>query len=286
MASPYETLPSKFFTDEKYIVVQQEDFVGLNVGYECGTWRYESFAEYLFKWLLQFGTKFSDLVKLDTANAWDMIKRAAKMVYQSDRYEARGEFGELMLYAILRELFGTQPAVSKLYYKSAANDTVKGFDAVHVRKNREGGVELWLGEVKFYKDIQSAIADVVSEIECHIGRDKLKEEFICVGAHIDDDWEFAPQVKALFDGNKSLDDIFPIVCIPVLLTYESPTIQSAQSVSEAFLTKLREELLQHYSMFNRKSSAIKLKIQLILLPLDKKEQLLKVMDAKLKGLQR
>ena len=286
MISPYESLPSKFFTGKNYMVVQQEDFVGLNVGYECGTWRYESFADYLFKWLLQFGTKFSDLSKLDPANAMDMIKRAAKMVYQSDRYKARGEFGELMLYAILRELFGTQPVVSKLYYKSATNDTVKGFDAVHVRKNGEGSVELWLGEVKFYKDVQSAINDVTAEIECHLGREKLKEEFMCVSAHVDDEWEFAPQVKALFDGNRSLDDIFHIVCIPVLLTYESPTVQSARSISEAFLTKLRDELLQHYSTFRKKSSAIRLKVQLILLPLDKKEQLLKVMDEKLKGLQR
>ncbi|MBR6123428.1 DUF1837 domain-containing protein [Candidatus Saccharibacteria bacterium] len=287
MDSPYLCKPEPFFKDyPNRIIIDSDDCLGLNVGYEASIWQYEAFSEYLFNWLIEFTTSFSDLREINQANCLRMIRKAANIVYSTDKYNNRGEFGELMLHAILRELFGTEPAISKLYYKSATNDTVKGFDAVHIRKNNNNNVELWLGEVKFYSDINRAISDVTKEIEDHLESSKLREEFMCVGSHIDLDWEFAPYVKKLLDRNTSLDNIFNIICIPVLLTYESTIVKNAHVVSDAFIQELRIEI-QHYNQsFKQKLSTSKVKIHLVLLPLEDKQKLITKLDEKLKSLQK
>ena len=40
-------------------------------------------------------------------------------------------WGNLVTHS-MRQVFDTIPAISKIFYKDSANDTVKGFDAVHV----------------------------------------------------------------------------------------------------------------------------------------------------------
>lgn len=286
MGFSYSNKPTPFFKgNDQLVVIEQDGFIGLNVGYECSQWRYETFSDYLFNWLIEFTTPFSGLQKFNPANAMEMIRRAAEVVYSTDKYKSRGEFGELMLHAILRELFDTEPIANKLFFKSAVNDTVKGFDSVHARVNEAGLFELWLGEAKFYTDITKAVKEVTVEISDHFQKDKLREEFFCVGKIVDQNWEHAEKVLRLFSPNTSLDDIFKIICVPVLLTYESRIVQSAKAISDQFLTSLREELVQKHDFFRGKIPSINVKVNLVLLPLDSKDKLIQTLDKKLKGFQ-
>lgn len=285
--SPYTSRPDPYFKGHQHrVVINQDDLLGLNVGYECHEWQYESFAAFLFDWLVEFATSFSDLQKLTHGNLMRMVTQAANTVYNTDKYRKRGEFGELLLHAILRELFDTEPAVSKLFYKSAVNDTVKGFDAVHVRRGHTGDIELWLGEVKFYKSIDEAIKSVTGEIAEHLTASKMREEFMCVGRLVNPNWEFSEFVNKLFNRNTSLDDIFHAVCIPVLLTYESDVVRDAKEVSDNFIGLLKKEFLRIQTSFKNKVPKAKVKIHLILLPLKSKEKLVSILNEKLKGLQR
>ena len=285
MSYEYSKRKKKFFDGDDYVVVKEEKFLGLNVGYECTMWRYKPFVNLLFSYLVEFATQFSDLDKVNADTAYEMLVHAAQMVYTSEKYGKRGEFGELLLHAILREQFGTEPVISKLYFKSSTNDTVKGFDAVHALENHDGVVELWLGEVKFYSDIEAAINAVIDEIQKHIDHKKLREEFICVGPHVGKGWRFEEQVSKLMDENTSLDKVFPVVCIPVLLTYESETVQSASKISEEFLKELKCELHKHKDSFFKKIGELNVKVKLILLPLDNKKKLCAILNEKLKGFQ-
>ena len=282
----YSQKPAPFFKgNDELVVVSRNDFWGLNVGYECLEWRYQAFTNHLFHWLLEFVLPYSDLKKINHANAVEAITKAANTVYSTEKYRNRGEFGELILHAVLRELFDTEPIVNKIYFKSAVNDTVKGFDAVHARCDDDGRLELWLGEVKFYTDIGAAIQSVSDEITAHLGRSKLREEFMCVGKCVDPEWPHAREVDKLFSSNTSLDDVFKIMCVPVLLTYESHAVQSAKQISDDFLSALREELEKHHESFLRKIPNVAVKIVLVLLPLDSKQKLVDSLNAKLRGYQ-
>ena len=73
---------------------------------------------------------------------------------------------------------------SEIFYKDAPNDTVKGFDAVHVVEASDG-LELWLGEVKLYKDIVSAVRDVENELKQHTTISYLRSEFAAIWRKVD-----------------------------------------------------------------------------------------------------
>ena len=61
----------------------------------------------------------------------EKVREAAQTVYRTDKYERRGEFGELILHLLLRDFHNTIPLVSGIYFKDSANQQVKGFDGVH-----------------------------------------------------------------------------------------------------------------------------------------------------------
>ncbi|HHV6839753.1 TPA: HamA C-terminal domain-containing protein, partial [Haemophilus influenzae] len=147
----------------------------LCAGYECGEWRSSQLAEHAMEWLPEFCLTANELKSITSSNALKMIRKAAQLVYQTDKYKNRGEFGELFLHIVLRQIYGSIPAISKIYFKDAVNTTVKGFDAVHII-NINDTFELWLGEVKFYNNAGQAIRDVIDEIKIHTTQDYLKNE--------------------------------------------------------------------------------------------------------------
>jgi hypothetical protein len=119
--------------------------------------------------LIEFALTRDEWQNVNTATAYRALRRAARTVYLTDKYQNRGEVGELLLHAVMRHHYGTEPIVSKFYFKSAANDTVKGFDAAHVVfVNPPEDLELWLGEAKLYIDVDAAIRDVCGELSTHL----------------------------------------------------------------------------------------------------------------------
>jgi len=131
-------------------------YSGLCAGYERGKWRDRQLADHVLEWLPEFALSSAECDKMGHSNAVAFIRRAAKVVYGSEKFKNRGEFGELFLHIAVRQVFNSLPAISKIYYKTSNNDTVKGFDAVHV-VGPPNDLELWIGEAKFYDDISRAI---------------------------------------------------------------------------------------------------------------------------------
>ncbi len=269
------------------------DDLTLCAGFERGGWRSEQLANHIIEWLPEFALKHSELDELGHHNALKIIRKAAKTVYQSEKYGKRGEFGEILLHIAMRQVYETIPAVSKIYYKSSPNETVKGFDAVHVVRNPDG-LELWIGETKFYKDVKAAIRDVADEIVDHLETDYLKSEFILIGNKIDPSWPEAEDLHDLLSENTSLDDVFKKVCIPVLITYESDTTKSATISNDEYIQNLEQEVISEYTRLRnrlndkyiaRYGEEIPITVHVFFVPLANKTELITKLDTKLKGLQ-
>jgi hypothetical protein len=259
--------------------------LGVCAGYEAGNWRCEQFAQHLvLDCLLDFILAHGAKEALTSITAGRQLSEAAKIVYQTDKYKKRGEFGELLLHVVMRQFYGTFPAVSKLYIKTGVNDTVKGFDAVHVAIDGND-LELWLGEVKFYTDAGQAMRDVVTELHDHFKAKYLRNEFILIGNNLDPTWPHADVLKRIIAPQASLDGIFAKVHVPVMVTYESPTIGKHGEPSDAFKAELIAELNQHWATFSQATLPDQVLIHFILVPLGSKALLQKALDERLKALQ-
>lgn len=270
------------------VLVHNIDFepglTGLCAGFENGDWRCGDFARHLIEWLPEFALTYSERKGLSDYNAISLLRKAAKIVYSTDKYAQRGEFGELLLHVSIRQVFESLPAISKIYYKSAPNETVKGFDAVHVVINNDQ-LELWLGEAKFYKDANAAIRDVTEELEVHMKRDYLRTEFSLITNKIDDSWPHRDKLKRLLHPNTSLDTVFDRICIPVLITYDSAVVASYPENKDVYVEKFEEEILHFYNNFKGKLSPQNLRIHLFFVPLKSKKILVEELHKRLEACQ-
>lgn len=277
--------PECFWNIRVHDLNSHPSLIGLCVGYELKEWRVKQFAAHMMEWLPEFALTSSELASVSSANMVRLMREAARKIYTSKKYKHRGEFGELFLHAAIRTVFQSEIAISKIYFKTAANDTVKGFDAVHVVGPTDD-MELWLGEAKFQKNINSAIRDVVADIENHTARNYLKDEFLWIKGKIDDTSTHAKQLRKFLSQNNSLDTVFKRVCIPVLLTYESDCVANNDECEDKYCREFENELRNHHGNFTKQLNKIvshaDLTIRLFLLPLHVKETLINALDEQLK----
>lgn len=261
----------------------------LCAGYELREWRAAQLARHLVDWLPEFALTHSELQSLGVHNLASLLARAAQVIYDTrtanpDLRDRRGEIGELLLHIAIRQVFDTLPAISKFYFKDSVNGTVKGFDAVHVVVSASR-LELWLGEVKFKVDIAEAIREVVAEIEAHTKRDYLRNEFALISNKIDRAWPHAERLSKLLHKNTPLDQVFDCMAIPVLLTFESPVLQSHEEISDAFKIAFEAEVRKHHTSFCRKALPEKIRIHLFLFPMKDKKALVDEFDRRLEACQ-
>jgi hypothetical protein len=276
--------PDPFLEVRVHFLDRCPSLTGLCAGFELGSWRAEQLARHLMEWLPEFALTHDELLGLSPSKILKLLRLAARNVYASEKFANRGEFGELLLHVAVRQVFDSQPAISKIYYKSSRNETVKGFDAVHVVQ-QSNGLELWLGEAKFYADARSAIAAVNHELHAHTQRDYLRDEFMLITGKIDPKWEHAAELRRIISENRSLDEIFQSVRIPVLITYDSTCLANNQVVTDRYVSELRQEVMEVYEQFRGKQLPSALRIHLFLLPLYTKAELLSALDKHLRILQ-
>jgi hypothetical protein len=280
--------PDPFWEIRVHDLQIEPSLTGLCIGYELSKWRNKQFAAHMMEWIPDFALTNSELASVSPGNMVRLMREGARKIYDSEKFKNRGEFGELFLHAAVRTVFKSEPAISKIYYKTSANDTVKGFDAVHV-VGPPDDMELWIGEVKFYKNVAAAIRDVVKEIEVHTQRNYLRDEFLWIKGKIDDASPHAAQLRKLLSPNTSLDVIFKRACIPVLLTYESSCVGAHVECSAAYSTEFEAELRSHHAKFTEKIGEITLPegiiVRLFLLPLHIKKALVQALDENLRSWQ-
>lgn len=284
--SVYPAPPSSFLVPIIHDLSSDPPLATLCAGYESGAWRGEALAEHVMEWLPEFSLSKDELDNLTPGTAVRLVKKAARLVYQTEKYGRRGEFGEIFLHIALRQLYGSIPAISKIYWKDSVNTTVKGFDAVHVVANGDF-LELWLGEVKFYENGNKAITDVAGELVAHTKRDYLRNEFMLITNKLDSDSPYFNKLSLLLDPNTSLDNVFEALCIPILVTYDSDAVRDSNKSDESYKKKLSAEIETLQKKYNQEipPGSFPIKVHLFFLPLHTKKLLIKLLDDLLKVLQ-
>ena len=274
---------SKFFK----IIVHDDSSIptllGICAGFENGEWRGQRLADNLFNCIPDFCLSYSEVHEVDSTEWMDKLRKSVAMIYNSPKYKSRGEFGELLLHYILKDFYKTIPAISKMYFKDGPNETVKGFDAVHVIENNEGLLDLWLGEVKFYKNASQAIKDVIPEIEEHFAYDYLRTEFIAITNKLDKESPFYEKLSQLISPDTSLDEIFERICVPVLITFNSKVIDKHVKYTDAYKEEMRTEMEKYFNQFETQFEklGIDIEVHLFLLPLKTKETFVQMLNNKL-----
>ena len=253
------------------------------VGFESGAWRLEEWVKHTFRsHLLTFGLSYSEQQNLHAGNAARKMSIAAKQVYATEKYQKRGEFGELFLHGILIDFFNAKPAVSKIFYLDTANETAKGFDSVHVVDDGNE-ISLWLGESKLYKRGADGVDEAVKSVSAHLRDEYLRGEFLAISNKVDAAWPHAEKLAALLDETRSLDEIIDKIKVPILVTYDSSATTKHKKLSEAYLFEEKDIAKKLQDRLKKKlGNGIPVEILLLLIPVTAVEDVRKACHAQLK----
>lgn len=235
------------------------------VDYELGSWRAEAFANHILEWVLDYALRRGEREHLSPGRVVEITKRAMRATFGNGA--DRGVPGEILLHAVCRQFFGSDTVINKVWFKTANNDTYKGFDGVHAVHSGEA-LELWLGEAKFYRDADRAIQAVVSELEDHLERDYLRAEFALVASKIDEDHPHAAELRQLMHPNSSLDQTFDRIVVPILVTYDSTSTLGHSKVCPEYDAALEAEVRRIWlKLANRLPAKLPVAVRLFLVPL-------------------
>jgi hypothetical protein len=270
--------PPPFLEVRYYTLDPYPPTTGLCAGYDGGVWRNARFADHLFNWLPYAALSQEHQLAFSAHNFVEMLRLAAAHIYNTKKTATRGEIGELILHLACILQFKTIPVMCKLILKTSSNDTVKGFDGVHLLPKSDTSFELWLGESKFYIDPEDAIREAIKSIKEHILPSFLITEKAMIFGHVAPDIPHREEVIKLFKSQTSGDELLKRAVFPVLIAYESGSISSHTIVAEAFIKSLEEEIAKLKTYFAAKSEGITLRVELIFVPLGKKKDLVDSFD--------
>lgn len=255
-------------------------------GYENKLPRTEGLADHLFNWIPYVGLNQELQLQLGSHNFIDLLSVAARHIYTTKKTTSRGELGEILLHLACILEFGTIPVMCKLALKSGANDTVKGYDGVHLLPVKND-FEIWLGESKFYQgNGTGAVTDAVSSIAEHFLTAFLNTEKAMIYGHISQETPHYEELRTLFKKQTSGDDLIKKSVFPALICYESKTVDNFQDFSDEYVEALTLEIKSLENHFAKKcdeANISKIRFQLIFVPIDNKKKLVDRFDQKLKA---
>lgn len=282
--SVYDLKPARFLDDLGPGATSKPASQLFCAGFDSGAWRCDGFAFHLAEWLPDYALR-EDELSINHANALLKYNQAAARVYTSDKYENRGEVGEIALHAICRDFFETIPISPRVFYKSASNDVIKAFDMVHVRFPEGNNPEIWLGESKIYKNSSRAISDAIKSVTTHIDSGFLNNEKILLGPQIPKSTPNYAEIAKIFSKNSKIDDFLSSAVFAIGILCESQSAAKAKVADEKYLSESKSELAALSAAVTKSGLADKIRIAVFYIPLPSKKAIIDAFDKRLKGLQ-
>lgn len=250
--------------DHKYEqTLEEERLLGLANDYEDSKWRETLFFNKIMDYLKLCALSSEEKDKCQQS-PYSSTKLAVSRLRNctNSRSDSSGEMGEILLYGIMHYYFHAVESVPKIFYKQNHNDLVTGADSIHIVLE-EDDFSFWLGEAKFYKNINRAMKSAVSSVINMLDRAKLSKEKSYISGLLELKKcptlsNYQSEIEKILSGCSSVDNFRNKLHIPVLLVCEDKEVKEAKELNDELRQKLRNKYIQSASKFfeNLKSCLI------------------------------
>lgn len=274
------TNPALSPIDKKYVLSLINDF-------ESEEWRYDKFKNYIWDNIAEVALSKSERDNLIDQSSTRLAESAKNLrLTDNDKIGRGSELCEILLYGIMKEYYSALPVVPKIFYKQTFNDNAKGADSVHiVIKDNGNDFSLWFGEAKFYKSIDGAIINAIKSVDNFLRNDnQIKKENRIITSVSDIDKmnlsiELVEKIKSTLNGKNSLDNIKPIINIPILLLHECGITKETKELTDEYKNNIisfhKDKANKYFEKQVEKMSDIfkyaDIKFHLILFPIPDKK---------------
>ncbi|WP_111309863.1 HamA C-terminal domain-containing protein [Confluentibacter sediminis] len=255
-----------------------------HVGFDRNQFRLQPLVDIIRNVIPEFSLGYHCGDNIPLTEIVERLKEAADTVYLTEKYQTRGEFGELILHLLLRDFHNTIPLISKMYFKDSHNVPAHGFDGVQITIKGEEK-KLWLGESKLYKTGKGGIRDLISDINKHVNEDYIRKEFNLISRKLPNSVPEIEYWRKLLDKHQTLDKIFSNIVIPMVCTYNSSIFNIHNDNTKEYFDDFVNECNDLFDGFNKSKPVTNVEIILLLLPVPDKDALNNELDKRLKSMQ-
>jgi len=256
-----------------------------HVGFDRNQFRLEPLVDVIRNVIPEFSLGYHCGTTIPLTEIVERLKEAAETVYLTEKYQTRGEFGELILHLLLRDFQNTIPLISKIYFKDSHNVPAHGFDGVQITINGDEK-KLWLGESKLYKTGKEGVKELAKDIVKHVNADYIRAEFNLISRKLPTEVPEIEYWRTLMDKHQKLDKIFSNIVIPMVCTYSSNLFLNHSDNTAEYFKDFIKECYDLFETFNNAKPDTGVEIILLLLPVPDKDILNSELDKRLKTMQK
>lgn len=240
--------------------VDNKTVLSLVNDFEDKKWRREKIENFIWDNIALTALSAKEREKL-AGKSGSTLREAAKNLRLTDKEDDKGkgsELAEIVLYGIMHHYYKALPVVPKIFYKQNAQDNAKGADSVHIVLEGDDGFSLWFGEAKFYNSIANArLASIVESVGNSLLTEKLKKENSIITNMADVDLlvgnkDLAAKIKLALSPDNSMDNIKPILHIPILLLHQCSVTAETKEMDDGYREKIRKHHLDRATAYFKK----------------------------------
>ncbi|AWM05009.1 HamA C-terminal domain-containing protein [Bradyrhizobium symbiodeficiens] len=268
-AKPYRIRGTSFFIEVHNVPypLEKRQALGYDAQYERKVWRSLQLSQYLVSWLAELSLKASELAEIDQLNLKQKLDAGLATIRAQRTLNSRELLGEALLHAILRHYFGSEPVACKLFHRSRLGDRITR--NAHI-VSRQQGDQLWLGRTYFLegdgeRELLARIADDLCE---SLATEVLQEERQVIIQLREPQHLTSRSLWDAFGPGAPIDRILEMLCIPVLIAYDSAVLGVGHS--DDYQQKLKSEIAKFGDRFvsSLPAQTVEVQVHVIFVPVE------------------
>ena len=282
-SKPYRTFTEGFFTQLHHLTEKdiQRAMTGYDARYERHSWRSAQLAEYLADWLPEIALKASELVEVSHLNMRQKVKTAIREIERHREVDLDRLLAEMLLHAVLRHMFQSEPIACKLFFQSAG--ATKTFGNAHIIHGERD--ELWLGRAILVaaSTYDAVLTSIMKELDEVLDPDFIKQEREVILTLREPQHMLPTTLEEALRRNTPIDDLLAVLCIPILIAYDSNVLGTG--FTEDYRDRLVREVNARYEAIKPllPSSIEKVNVHIFFVPVECVATLAEQFAERLKG---
>ncbi len=240
-AKPYRTRGERFFVrvHEFREDANRRYASGYDAQYERRVWRGEKLARYLADWVPEVSLKASELPEIDQLNLRRKLEEGFRAIKADRALDENLLLGETLLHAVLRHFFASEPIACKIFHRSTSGDKLtKNAHIVH----SSDGDQIWLGRTHLFDGTEWAemLDRATSALDDALRTEILVEERDIILQLREPQHLLANSLEDALDRGSPIDVLLEVLCLPILIAYESAVLGAGHSAD--YQDKLKFEV--------------------------------------------
>lgn len=229
-AKPYRVRGDKFFVQvhEFREEVSRRYSSGYDAQFERRIWRGEQLARYLADWVPEVSLKASELPEIDQLNLRRKLEEGFRAIRADQTLDENLLLGETLLHAVLRHFFASEPIACKIFHRSPSGDKLtKNAHIVH----STDGDQIWLGRAYLFKGTEwdGFLERAITALNDVLRTEILVEERDVILQLREPQHLLANSLEDALDRGSPIDALLQVLCLPILIAYESTVLGSGHS---------------------------------------------------------